>query len=270
MALLPGSPALDAGDDAAALPTDQRGVPRSYGVSSDVGAYECGPPILAALPPSQTTEVGSSVHLSVGTLGDPATSYLWFFNGAELIHGGTNPVLRLADVQMSQAGIYSIVVANEFGAATSPPVALSVIAPVERTTVRAIRLAGPPEEDVSLDYRNSLGAEIHWETLATTTLGNAAQAYIDPTTPVPLQRFYRAWRATAAGEAPRLGLGLVPAITLTGNEGDSLRLDCLQAIGPTDAWVTLDTVTLTNATQFYYDVSSIGQPRRLYRIVPLR
>ena len=66
-----------------------------------------------------------------------------------------------------------------------------------------------------------------------------------------------------------LDLHLVPAITLTGNLGDTLRLEYINAIGPTDAWVTLDTVTLTNTSQLYFDVSSIGQPRRLYRIVPV-
>ena len=63
--------------------------------------------------------------------------------------------------------------------------------------------------------------------------------------------------------------GMVPAITLTGNIGDKLRLDCINQIGPTDAWLTLDTVTLTNTSQLYFDASSIGQPPRLYRITPV-
>ena len=40
MALLPGSPAIDAGDSAAAPPTDQRGFPRPAGAAADIGAYE--------------------------------------------------------------------------------------------------------------------------------------------------------------------------------------------------------------------------------------
>ena len=38
-ALLPGSPAIDASDDTSAPATDQRGVPRSQGPQSDIGAY---------------------------------------------------------------------------------------------------------------------------------------------------------------------------------------------------------------------------------------
>jgi hypothetical protein len=40
MALLAGSPAIDAGDNAAAPPTDQRGIRRPYGAAADIGAYE--------------------------------------------------------------------------------------------------------------------------------------------------------------------------------------------------------------------------------------
>ena len=39
--------------------------------------------------------------------------------------------------------------------------------------------------------------------------------------------------------------------------------------GPTDAWITLTTVTLTNTSQLYFDTSAPGQPERLYRLVPV-
>jgi hypothetical protein len=43
MALLPDSPAIDAGDNALAPATDQRGVPRPIGAASDIGAFELEP-----------------------------------------------------------------------------------------------------------------------------------------------------------------------------------------------------------------------------------
>jgi hypothetical protein len=53
LALLPGSPAIAAGDSASAPATDQRGFPRPAG-SADIGAYEFGyPPILAATRPPE-------------------------------------------------------------------------------------------------------------------------------------------------------------------------------------------------------------------------
>ena len=62
---------------------------------------------------------------------------------------------------------------------------------------------------------------------------------------------------------------MVPAITLSGSSGDSVRLDGINAFGPTNSWFTLDTVTLTNTSQLYFDTSAIGQPPRLWRIVPV-
>ena len=40
MALLPGSPAIDAGSAVGAPATDQRGVPRTQGTAPDIGAFE--------------------------------------------------------------------------------------------------------------------------------------------------------------------------------------------------------------------------------------
>jgi hypothetical protein len=65
-------------------------------------------------------------------------------------------------------------------------------------------------------------------------------------------------------------LNMVPAITLSGTVGDSLRIDYINRVGAVDAWAALDTVTLTNTSQLYFDTSSIGQPQRLWRIVPLQ
>jgi hypothetical protein len=42
MALLPGSPAIDAGDTSLAPTTDQRDFPRPAGLAADIGAYEYG------------------------------------------------------------------------------------------------------------------------------------------------------------------------------------------------------------------------------------
>jgi hypothetical protein len=42
LALLPGSPAIDAGDTALAPATDQRGFPRPASLAADLGAFEYG------------------------------------------------------------------------------------------------------------------------------------------------------------------------------------------------------------------------------------
>ena len=56
-ALLVGSPAIDAGDDAAAPTTDQRGVARPLGAATDIGAFELG--IFADLAVSKSVDHSS-------------------------------------------------------------------------------------------------------------------------------------------------------------------------------------------------------------------
>jgi hypothetical protein len=68
---------------------------------------------------------------------------------------------------------------------------------------------------------------------------------------------------------PSLDVNMVPAITLKGGAGQNFRIDYINAVGPTNAWITLATLTLTNNQQFYFDVSAIGRPARLYRLVQL-
>jgi len=57
---------------------------------------------------------------------------------------------------------------------------------------------------------------------------------------------------------PSLDLHLVPALTLTGTIGNSIRLDYINQFGPIDTWVTLATMTLTNTSQLYFDTSAPG------------
>ena len=68
------SPAVDAGDDSTALPTDQRGVTRPQGPHSDIGAYE-------APPPSADLGIVKTVSSAVAQPGDTVT-YMLAVNNA--------------------------------------------------------------------------------------------------------------------------------------------------------------------------------------------
>jgi hypothetical protein len=270
MALLPGSPAIDAGDNASAPATDQRGVVRPYGVACDIGAYEYNIPnfpIIATAPATQTAEAGGVVNLAANVTGYPPPTFQWFFNG-NVIVGCTNCFLCLSGVQATNVGVYTLFVSNIVGVVTSSPAMLNVIPVVERRPVPGVEVAGEAGSLLNVDYANSLNPSPNWTALGSVTLTSTSQFCPDLTMPLPTARFYRAWQTGTPSMVPTLNLNFVPAIKLTGNVGDSLRLDCINAIGPTNAWVTLDTVTLTNTSQLYFDVTAPGQPQRLYRIVP--
>lgn len=134
--------------------------------------------------------------------------------------------------------------------------------------VSAINLMGESGSSLNLEYEAALGPSQSWVPLGAVSLTSDSQFYFDLSEPLPPQRFFRAWQTGNPSMPPRLEPHMVPAITLTGAVGQSLRLDYINVYGPLDAWIALAAVTLTNTSQLYFDVSSIGQPPRLWRIVP--
>jgi hypothetical protein len=224
-------------------------------------------PFIVTSSGSQSAEAGANVDFDVKA-GGTSLRYSWYFNQTNLLNQSSNSMMELTNVQFVQSGTYTVVVTNVVGAVTSAPAMLQVIAPVDRRPVPALNVTGQAGTLLNLVYAESLGPELKWTNLASVTLSSPPQYYFDLTLPQPPLRLYRAWQSAGAGLVPSLDVHMVPAIMLTGNIGDSLRLDYINRFGPTDAWVTLDTVTLTNTSQLYFDVSALEQPQRLYRLVP--
>ncbi len=224
-------------------------------------------PAILTPPQPQTAEVGSAVGLWVESSPSWPRFCLWYVNATNLISCGTGCELNLTNVQFSQAGAYTAVITNAAGAVTSSPAMLQVIPPVERRPVSGIKVTGQTGSLLNVDYANALSRTPSWTTLGSVSLTSTSQYYFDLTQPLPPQRFYRAWQTGAPGVIPSMDLGIVPAITLTGSIGGSVRVDAINQFGPIDAWFTLDTVTLTNTPQLYFDTSAWRQPQRLYRLV---
>jgi hypothetical protein len=226
------------------------------------------PPVLVSQPTSQTAEAGSTVRFRVGAVGYPVPACQWCFNANLAIGGTTNGDLVLTNVQLSQAGAYLVVAINNFGAVTSAPVLLNVIAPVERRWVPGVTLMGQPGSTLSLDAADTLAPGSEWTTVWSLMLTSTAEWYFDLSSPLPGQRFFRARQISPASVVPALAVHRVPALALTGMIGSTVRVEGINQSGPTDAWFPLATVTSTDTSQLYFDVSAIGQPPRLWRILP--
>lgn len=226
------------------------------------------PPAIMSPPQSQTAESGADVGFDISATGDLPLVYQWFFNATNALGTTTtNSHLQLDKAQFSQSGAYTVVVTNGGGAVTSPPALLSVIAAVERRPAAALNLTGVLNSPLNLDYTPLVDPAINWVPLDSVLLTNPLQRYVDASSVLASRRFYRGWQTN--GPPSILGLNMVPAITLNGAIGSSLRVDYINKYGPVGAWMTnLATVTLTNTSQLYFDVSAIGQPQRLYRLVP--
>jgi alpha-tubulin suppressor-like RCC1 family protein len=260
------------GDHSSGEGTVPVGLPKVVGVVA-AGlrslALVAEPPSLLTSAATQTEELGSTVWFRVRPSGYSPLFYQWFFYGTNLLSGATNSVLELASVRSSQTGSYTVVITNISGAVTSAPAMLSVIPPVERKTVPALTLLGQLGSALNLEDTDTLGPSANWAALDNVALIRTPQWYFDLFTPLPPQRFYRASQPGPSTVTPALDMHMVPALTLTGAVGKAVRVDYINQFGPTDAWATLDTVTLTNTSQLYIDLPAIGQPQRLWRLTPV-
>jgi uncharacterized delta-60 repeat protein len=79
-------------------------------------------------PQSLTVVQGQNAGFSVNVVGSAPLTYQWRFGGVNIV-GATNNVLTLTNVQSAQAGLYSVVINNPFGATTSSNATLTVLLP---------------------------------------------------------------------------------------------------------------------------------------------
>ncbi|MCX6925656.1 MAG: immunoglobulin domain-containing protein, partial [Verrucomicrobia bacterium] len=85
-------------------------------------------PMVIAHPKSQTTVAGMDVSFTVTAAGAAPLSYQWRKDGLDLPGQRTN-ALALTNVTRAQSGLYSVVVSNAFGNATSSNALLRVLVP---------------------------------------------------------------------------------------------------------------------------------------------
>src|SRR5207244_1453745 len=75
--------------------------------------------------PRNVVQAGTTFIFEIFAMGTPPLFYQWRKNGVN-IPGATNAMLTITNVQLSDGGSYSVVVANQVGAVTSDPTLLLV------------------------------------------------------------------------------------------------------------------------------------------------
>ena len=113
-------------------------------------------PEIATQPTDQSVLSGSSVSLSVLAIGSLPMTYQWQRNGVPLSDGGrisgaSTATLSISAADIEDVGVYSVVVANAFGAVPSLPVALEVIMAPPRITRQPQTQAAPLGSTVLLE-----------------------------------------------------------------------------------------------------------------------
>jgi predicted outer membrane repeat protein len=129
------SPAINAGNNAAYAAvngpaTDLAGATRLFGSTIDMGAYEfqgtASQPVSITAQPVASSVVcaGATVTATVSVSGG-VSGYQWY-KGATMVASQTAATLSLANVQVSDAGSYSVVVTGGCNSVTSTAFSLSV------------------------------------------------------------------------------------------------------------------------------------------------
>jgi hypothetical protein len=129
------------------------------------------PPVITAQTGSQTVAAGANLVLSVTATGSPPPAYQWSRNGA-VISGATASTFVLNNVQVSQAGAYTVIVSNAVGSTFTIPQILTVVSP-------------PPVFTTQPSSRNVLGGEA--VTLTAVAAGSPAVTYQWTRDGVPLE-----------------------------------------------------------------------------------
>ena len=111
-------------------------VSNSYGgvVSSDA-ILSVIPLAISTQPQSRSAVAGDLVSFSVTPSGQPPFSYQWRFNGNSLADA-TNSSLVITNVQMDQAGAYTVIVSNLYG---------SLVSAIASLTVKPLQIVAQPQ-----------------------------------------------------------------------------------------------------------------------------
>jgi hypothetical protein len=157
-------------------------------------------PVITLQPLSTTNLPGTTATFAVAGVSCSALSYQWMF-GTSPLPGAVSPTLTVTNVQATQAGNYTVILANAAGSTTSAAAVLTVPSAMAPTLAAApvilpnghfsVGFSGTP--NVAYTIKCAPEATGPWETLTNLTASPTGFMGVeDLTTPAPPARFYRA------------------------------------------------------------------------------
>jgi hypothetical protein len=239
-------------------------------------------PAITVPPQSQSVVIGSNALFSVSATGVPDVAYQWQFNGTN-IAGATSASYAVNGAQPTDAGLYTVVVTNSFGA-TNASATLTVNVPPQIVTQPASQLAieGPnvtfsvvANGTAPINYQwffnstNVLVGEnnssLNLTGVTTNQAGTYTVAVSNPvgvvgSVPASLQVSSSVFNAPPAGPVPPSGFTLTGAVEI----GKAYRVQY-----STDLihWTDLTSFTSSSAAFQFVDAAAAGSILRFYRIV---
>ena len=149
-----------------------------------------GAPVITNQPSNVTVNAGGTATFTVGVSNPPVT-YQWQLEGTNISNGGhfsgvTTATLTVTPASFADVGHYRVRVTNGGGSVFSSQVTLTIVAndPV-------VIINGKTNDFYRVDYSPTV-APTAWVPLSTNQLTNTTQMVIDPSSPQPKTRYYRA------------------------------------------------------------------------------
>lgn len=148
------------------------------------------PPTISAPPIGGEWFTGTQLRLTVGVSGTPPFSYQWRKDDTELA-GATEKMFTKEQVQVVDAGQYSVKVTGPGGSTTSMPVTVRVTvgSELEAVAYAGVRLSGQVGRSYRIEYRAAGG---EWKEATTLGLTQSPQLWLDPDSVAAGSRIYRA------------------------------------------------------------------------------
>jgi alpha-tubulin suppressor-like RCC1 family protein len=99
------------------------------------------PATIKSVSPTQIVPPATNVTFTISAVGTPPLFYQWNFNGNALL-GATNYSLSLTNVQLTNAGVYSVIVTNAYGTPVTTNTTLIVQTPLFDTSPGNMFMSG--------------------------------------------------------------------------------------------------------------------------------
>jgi len=157
-------------------------------------------PSIVSQPANQVVGLGQMVKFAVTALGTAPLSFQWQVNGTNLtdngrITGSQSDLLAVANVFVSNAGNYQVVVTNAYGSTPSAVATLTIVAPpvfqaaTQRDGMITLTWSATAGETYQVQYKTNL-SQPNWTELVVVTATNSTATASDALN-ASTQRFYR-------------------------------------------------------------------------------
>jgi hypothetical protein len=147
--------------------------------AGSAGKCRQGPVLITSQPQGQVGYWGKSVTLTVTGIGTTPFSYQWLKDGTPL-GGASGSSLVLTNLQLTDAGNYSVVITNAYGSTTSSNAYLTMNpAGVSLALYSGITIDGVVGLTYGIQYNTDLSNTKGWRGMANVTLGAPSQLWFD-------------------------------------------------------------------------------------------